>query len=222
MDRRARAVEKVWDKEMLESYDKHMGKVEGKEQPETLHYVAQEKMFHALKEKFGRNVVSIGSGPGNLDGVLLDNDRLVTMVDVSKIAVLKAYEKFNKYDGATFSHQDALTMRFPGEIFDTILFCNAFYYFEADERDALIQNCKNLLNTGGKVIVIEEFPFKITMEKKEADAVLGVHYNDISPDKIAAIFSQNGFVLETREKIVIDKTPEHDLYGSVFELAGAY
>ena len=207
MVERAEHVGQTWDR-VMRAFDEHM--------ENTGHYGAQERVLQQLELEFRSPILDVGAGPGHLAGKLNERGHEVRVNDISKDAVLHLLGKFQGNPLVDVSSQDAANMEFTKK-FKTIVACNTFYYFSDEERDKVIQNWRNLLEKDGSIILVEEYPFIVSMDNKNRERILNITH-PIPPEEIAGRFKKNGFELKQRVETPIDG--QHKLYGSVFKMAG--
>lgn len=186
------------------NYDLHMRK--------TRHYQVQEKIIKQLNDNIMEPILDLACGTGYLIGVLAKTHKKINGNDFSK-AMINAARK--KHRNILFTNDSATELKSYKNKFNTIISCNLFYYIS--NRDKAIMRWKELLTKNGKIIFLEEYPFKITSSKEMerlSSKIISV-INPIPPIKIIRIMKKRGFFLKKKISLPIDST--HNLYGLVFE-----
>lgn len=185
-------------------YDLHMSK--------TGHYDAQEKILQLLAGQIHQPILDLACGTGFLIAKLSKNFFRVFGNDFSP----EMCEIASKKTGAKITNEDAEVLNSYNQKFQTIICCNLFFYLQ--NRDKAINRWANLLETNGKIIFFEEYPFvKPASEEmdKHTEELMSL-INPISPKDIQNLMAQNGFKMDEEVKTKIDE--KHDLFGLVFSL----
>ena len=196
-------IKDFWDKS-CENYDLHM--------IETKHYQAQEENLKLLFDQIEEPILDLACGTGFLIKLLSNKFSKIHGNDFSYEMIRIAKKKLN----FQFSNNNAETLNSYSEKLKTIISCNLFFYLQ--NREKAIKRWANLLDSNGKVIFIEEYPF-IKPKSEEMDAHSDKLMNlidPISPEEIEKLMSQNGFSLIRKVETKIDE--KHNLYGLVFSL----
>lgn len=187
-------------------YEKHMH--------ETGHYAAQSKLIAHFTDVIKEPLIDLGCGTGFLLGEIskLDNINEVYANDFAENMILKARENLKDHI-VFYSSFDAENIKLHTR-FMTIVCCNLFFYLS--NRSDAINNWKNILQEGGVIIVMEEYPFLFPINENLNDFTnkLTQVHNYCKPTEIINIFVDNGFSLlkEFEEKI----DSRHNLHGYVF------
>jgi len=178
----------------------------------TGHYNAQEKILDLLIDQIQEPILDLACGTGFLIGKLSKNFSLISGNDFSSAMVGTASN--NKK--ITITNDNAEDLKSYDQKFGTIICCNLFFYLQ--DRNKAINRWANLLETNGKIIFIEEYPFikpSSTEMDKHTEELMSL-ISPISPKDIQNIMAQNGFKLDNEVNTKIDAN--HDLYGLVFSL----
>lgn len=196
-------IKDFWNKS-CEDYDVHMA--------ETKHYQAQEKILKLLLDKIEEPILDLACGTGFLIKLLSNKFSKVYGNDFSSEMVNITRKKLK----LLITNDDAESLSSYTEKFNTIISCNLFFYLQ--NRRKAIERWTKSLDSHGKIIFIEEYPF-IKPRSKEMDKhteKLMNLINPISPEEIEKIMVQNSFSLIKRVETKIDE--KHKLYGLVFSL----
>lgn len=196
-------IKDFWN-ESCKDYDLHM--------VETKHYQAQEKILELLSNQIKEPILDLACGTGFLIKLLSNKFSKIYGNDFSSEMVKIARKKFN----FSISNDDAEKLNSYSDKFSTIISCNLFFYLQ--NRKEAIKRWRELLNSNGKIIFIEEYPFikPKSEEMDEHSEKLMNLIDPISPEKIERIMVQNGFILIKKVETKIDE--KHNLYGLVFSL----
>ena len=185
-------------------YDLHMSK--------TGHYNAQEKILDLLIDQIQEPILDLACGTGFLINKLSKNFLLICGNDFS--SAMAGAASNNKKN--TITNENAEELKSYNQKFGTIICCNLFFYLQ--NRDKAINRWANLLETNGKIIFIEEYPFikpTSTEMDKHTEELMSL-VSPISPKDIQNLMAQNGFKLDSEVSTMIDA--KHNLYGLVFSL----
>jgi ubiquinone/menaquinone biosynthesis C-methylase UbiE len=138
----------------------------GKPQPEFIK-VEQEKSF-------GKNILDVGCGTGDLALYLTSLGYNVVGVDCATTAIKKAQAKAaEKNADIGFEVMNALELRFLNQKFDTIIDCGLFHVFEEKLRAQYRSSLESVLKPGGNYYMLvfsehenrEGGPLRITQEE---------------------------------------------------------
>lgn len=185
-------------------YDLHMSK--------TGHYVAQENILQLLASQIHEPILDLACGTGFLIDKLSKNFSQVFGNDFSSAMS----EIASKKTGLNITNENAEDLNSYNQKFQTIVCCNLFFYLQ--DRVKAMNRWANLLETTGKIIIIEEYPFiepaseEMDKHTKELMSLI----KPISPKDIQNIMAQNGFKMDVEVRTSIDE--KHDLFGLVFSL----
>jgi ubiquinone/menaquinone biosynthesis C-methylase UbiE len=184
-------------------YDLHMA--------ETKHYNAQEKILELLSNQIKEPILDLACGTGFLIKLLSNKFFKISGNDFSSEMVKIARK--NKF---SITNDDAETLNSYSNKFATIISCNLFFYLQ--NRNKAVKRWVELLDSNGKIIFIEEYPFikPKSEEMDEHSEKLMNLIDPISPEEIESLMVQNGFSLIKKVETRIDK--KHNLYGLVFSL----
>lgn len=185
-------------------YDSHMR--------QTGHYDAQAVIISEILDEIKEPVLDLACGTGVILKLLADiftklagNDFSLPMVKVAE-----------RETGLQVSNDNAETLESHSRKYGTIICCNLFYYIQ--NKSKAISRWKELLDEGGHIIILEEFPFGDPNKGKldqQADELLEL-VDPMSPEEIEAIMKNQGFDLKKKAQTTIDE--KHDLYGSIFAI----
>jgi len=185
-------------------YDLHMSK--------TGHYDAQEKILQLLAGQIHEPILDLACGTGFLISRLSKKFTEIYGNDYSSAMA----EIATKKTGHKITIENAESLESYSQKFKTIICCNLFFYLQ--NRDKALNRWANLLETDGKIIFLEEYPFlkpaSEEMDKHTEELMLLI--NPISLKDITNLLSQNGFKMDAEVKTSIDD--KHSLYGLVFSL----
>lgn len=185
-------------------YDEHMTK--------TGHYKAQEKILNLLFNQIEEPILDLACGTGFLINLLSNKFSKIFGNDFSPEMAKIARKKYE----FPITHDNSEILDSYTKKFKTIISCNLFFYLQ--NRDKAIKRWAKLLDSNGKIIFIEEYPF-IKPKSKEMDKHTKKLMNlidPIPPKEIEKLLAQNGFSLIKKVKTKIDE--KHNLYGLVFSL----
>ena len=185
-------------------YDSHMR--------ETGHYDAQAVIISEILDETKEPILDLACGIGVILKLLSDKFEKLVGNDFS-LPMVKAAQKET---GLHITNDNAETLESHSEKYGTIICCNLFYYIQ--NKTEAISRWKELLDDGGHIIIIEEFPFGDPNKGKldqQADELLKL-VDPMSPEEIEATMKSQGFDLKKKVQTTIDG--KHDLYGSVFAI----
>lgn len=102
-----------------------------------------------------RKVLDIGTGPGKLPELLLQNQQLkITGLDVDP-AMIEEAEKRVRSENVIFQLQNKNEpLRFEEKEFDVITFCSVLFLLNDNAKAFLMSEALKVLNPGGKIIVL--------------------------------------------------------------------
>ncbi len=102
-----------------------------------------------------RKVLDIGTGPGKLPELLLQNQKLkITGVDIDP-AMIEEANKRVRSENVIFQLQNKNeSLRFEEKEFDVITLCSVLFLLKNDTRGFLMNEALRVLNPGGKIIVL--------------------------------------------------------------------
>ncbi len=197
-------------------YDIHMGK--------TGHYLAQKELIQKILglNQISRNlqdshlirepILDLACGSGFLIKVLSERFSQIFGNDFSEEMISLAKENNPKI---AFTNENAEALTSYSKKFNTIICCNLFYYLT--ERISAIKRWKDLLEQNGKIVFIEEFPFRqpnsTEMNSHQKELMDLVH--PLSPAEIIELMNRQGLLLTNKLSLPIDDY--HKLYCLIFE-----
>lgn len=190
--------------ESCKDYDLHM--------TETKHYQAQEKILKLLSNQIKEPILDLACGTGFLIKSLSNKFSKIYGNDFSSEMVKIARKNIEFH----ITNDDAETLNSHSDKFATIVSCNLFFYLQ--NREKAIKRWAKLLDSSGKIIFFEEYPFikPISEEMDNHTDKLMNLIDPISPEEIKKLMVQNGFSLIKKVETKIDE--KHNLYGLVFSL----
>lgn len=196
-------IKEFWD-ESCKDYDLHM--------TETKHYQAQEKILELLSNQIKEPILDLACGTGFIIKSLSNKFSKIYGNDFSSEMVKIARKNID----FPITNDDAETLNSHSDKFATIVSCNLFFYLQ--NREKAIKRWAKLLDSSGKIIFLEEYPFiKPISEEMDShtDKLMNL-IDPISPEEIKKIMVQKGFSLIKKIETKIDE--KHNLYGLVFSL----
>jgi ubiquinone/menaquinone biosynthesis C-methylase UbiE len=185
-----------------EGYDEHM--------TQTGHYIAQEKVLNLMIDQISEPILDLACGTGFLIKLLSRKFSKIFGNDFS-LEMAKIARRNSKL---IITNDNAETLSSYNQKFKTIICCNLFFYLQ--DRERAIGRWKELLDSDGKIILIEEFPFiKPKGDEMSEHSKELMNLIDVTPlEDIGKLLSQNKFHLIKKIKIKIDE--KHNLHGLVF------
>jgi SAM-dependent methyltransferase len=156
-------------------------------------------LYSKLAPDIHGDVLEIGSGIGNLSGLIAGSATRMVFTDMEPHYLEALTKRFSGDSRATIVHFD-LDAAPPTEIasrrFDAIVAVNVIEHIKDDER--LVTSLANLLKPGGKLVVyVPACPFAYG----SLDRALG-HYRRYTPETLAALLSTAG--LEPRRPTFVN------------------
>ncbi len=126
------------------------------------------------EEQFGKNILDVGCGTGDLALHLTSLDYNVVGVDCAPTAIKKARAKATeKHVNVRFEVMNALELRSLDQQFDTIIDCGLFHVFEDKLRAKYRSSLESVLKPGGRFYMLvfsehetrEGGPLRITQDE---------------------------------------------------------
>ncbi|MCX6793073.1 MAG: class I SAM-dependent methyltransferase [Candidatus Falkowbacteria bacterium] len=202
MSNKSEDIKEFWDEAALD-YNEHM--------LQTGHYKAQAEVINLLEDQIKSPVIDLAAGTGYLSKILLQKNLEVTLNDFSDRMINLCKESLQSFSEGSFIKNNAEAIAVDKK-FQTIICCNLFYYLQ--DRVKAIAGWKSILEDGGRIILLEEFPFQqpTTELMSSHDKRLMDLINPVTPQDIKLYFKDFKFIKEVKTAI----NQEHDLYGLVF------
>ena len=102
----------------------------------------------------GQDVLEVGTGDGRTACLLAEQGNKVTSVDVSRLALAQARERWGDLGlDLSFRFGDARALEFESETFDFCISENMVEHISLEDMRAHLQEVKRLLNPGGSYLI---------------------------------------------------------------------
>ncbi len=169
---------------------------------ETNHYATQKKLIEKIC--FSGPILDLACGAGYLLKEIKDKQKYGN--DISK-EMLKIAKINNPL--VEFTTDDVHSLVSHNRKYKALICCNLFFYLQDSHK--AVKRWISLLDSDGKLIVLEEYPFIYPKGLK----YFGSLVNPVTISEIEKIMKSNGLILEQKQKESIDSA--HDLYMLVFK-----
>ncbi|MDD5023070.1 MAG: threonyl-tRNA synthetase editing domain-containing protein [Candidatus ainarchaeum sp.] len=190
-------------------YEK-LGKRFSKHLEENGHYDAQERMLELLREHLTEPILDTGCGQGRLISAILRLGHSRVMGN----DLAKGIQ--HELQGFVSTQEDAhILQSYEEGSLGTIICCNLAYYLDFERA---LFRWNQLLVQGGKLIIIEEWPFIYPKDSDiggEFSRMLRKIVRPVKPEKLSRLVVNSGLQLVERKMIDIDEN--HELQGFVFQ-----
>jgi putative AdoMet-dependent methyltransferase len=196
--------EKTWDfDQWAEDYD---GWVSSEDPIYARYDVVLGRVVELSGAATGKRILEIGTGTGNLAGLLLSRGAEVAGLDPSRKMLDRAAMKLAGNQGLKLQHvhEPFLSLPFEANSFDAVVSTYAFHHVHPDKKTKCVCEMLRVLKPGG-VWVIGDLMFQNADEEKEAldshDWMEDEYYARI--DELLHVLRDRGLVLKSEQYTMI-------------------
>ena len=147
-------------------------------------------------------VLELGCGSGNYSKMIAGKVKYLTTTDLAPEMVKEAEEKLSEFDNVVVQIEDCYNTSSNDSLFDAVLMVNLLHIVKGPV--VVMKECHRVLKGNGRVVIVDvtgygmRFLTKIAlgfryMKKWKRPAPYGGNF---SPDKLAQIAQEAGFVVE--------------------------
>ena len=152
-------------------------------------------------------VLELGCGSGGFSEMIADKVKYLTATDLAPEMIEKAKEKLSQFGNAEVQIEDCYNTSFEDNTFDAVLMVNLLHI--VGNPVLILKESRRVLNAGGRIEIVDVTGYGMGLFTKLG---LGIRYlrrygspcslsKNLSPDEVAAIAEEAGFVVEESELV---------------------
>lgn len=180
----------IWSKD----YDKSV-EASSREYPFEGYYEVLNHVYNSIDCKAGRRILDVGFGTGILTNKLYEEGARIYGMDFSQGMIDIAQEKMPEGTFIRWDFNDGVPPMLKEITFDYMISSYAIHHLNDDEKVEFIEELKQLLIPGGKIIVAD-VSFENQQELKDCRALSGDSWDEdevyIVADKLTKMLSDRG------------------------------
>ena len=152
-------------------------------------------------------VLELGCGSGNYSKMIADRVKHLTAIDLAPEMIEEAKERLSVFSNVEVQIEDCYSTSFGDNAFDAVLMVNLLHIVK--EPIAVMKESYRVLKDGGRGVIVDVTGYGMAFFKKMALGFRHMRkwgrpapYNrNVSPDELAQIVKEAGFVVEESKLI---------------------